>query len=386
MSIVLFENNKRECLYPLNTARATADILIGIFTIRERWELLGGEPVFIQTQEYLSGLYAPAPEAVHLWIDASVLPDSKLASQILELKPDESLFDKDDLIAAKGFFKGNDLQQSNKNKKIFVEEAVKRLSYPWQIFLFNDLMLRYDFELISKRKSFALPENNQYVQPEKIFIEEGATINYSIVNASTGPVYIGKNALIMEGCTIRGPFAMGEKAVLKMGTQIYGCTTIGENCTGGGEIKNAVMQPFSNKGHYGYLGDAVIGRWCNLGAGTTNSNVKNTGSTVKMWLKSANDFVPVSKKCGMVMGDYSRTAINMAINTGSLIGICCHIASDALSLKYFPDFQWVQKDAFTYNFEKALSHISNWKSMKGSTLSEAEASVLMHIFEQAVAK
>lgn len=385
MSIVLFDNNNRKHLYPLNNARASADLLLGIFTARERWQLLLKQETYIHTDEYLSVLYESIPNTSHIWIDAAVLPDADLADRILSLNENEALADEKGLIAGKNkldikLFPGEDAL--NFFETIHEYPVQKRIMHAWDMFELNDSMLRSDFELITNgRKSQPLSKDCQYINLENIFIEEGAEISYAIINASTGPVYIGKNAVIMEGSLIRGPFAMGENAVLKMGARIYGATTLGAYCVAGGEIKNAIMQPYSNKAHDGYLGDAVVGRWCNLGAGTSNSNVKNTGSIVKMWSSVAKDYVEAKIKCGMVMGDYSRTAINTSINTGTVIGTCCNIFGEGLSPKYIPDYQWGGKGITRYELEKSFKDIDNWKKMKAQTLTDAEKQVLQYIFE-----
>jgi UDP-N-acetylglucosamine diphosphorylase/glucosamine-1-phosphate N-acetyltransferase len=384
MSIVLFDNNERQKLYPLNNLCATADLLAGIFTIKERWTNIVSEDVYIHTADYLSVLYEPIPSDVHLWIDASLMPDSSLTDRILGLEEGEALADSKGFIAGKKYLH-NPFPVSNpleSFEKIYENDDVQRLEYPWQLFQFNDALIRYDFKYLTSRKhSTALPNDNQYISPENIFIEPRASVHHATINASTGPVYIGKNSTIMEGCLIRGPFAIGENAVLKMGSKIYGATTLGPYCMGGGEMKNVVIQAFSNKAHDGYLGDAAIGSWCNLGAGTSNSNVKNTGGIVSMYCQHKNDSIPVSMKCGIVMGDYSRTAINTSLNTGTLIGTSCNIFGDGLTEKYMQDFQW-GLEGKVYEFDKALQHISNWKKMKDKKLTEPERKVLQHIFEQ----
>jgi len=385
MSIVLFDNISRKNLYPLNNARASADLLIGILTSKERWQLLLKDEVYIHTEEYLSVLYSDIPNASNVWIDATVIPDANLADRIFLLNENEALADETGLIAGRGkpgvtFSSSKDLLDNFET--IHEYKNLRRITYAWDMFELNDALLRNDFELITNgRKSQPLPPEGRYINPENIFLEEGATISYAIINASAGPVYIGKNAIIMEGSFIRGPFAMCKEAVVKMGAKIYGATTLGPCCVAGGEIKNAIMQGYSNKSHDGYLGDAVIGRWCNLGAGTSNSNVKNTGSMVKMWSTVAQSYIDASIKCGVVMGDYSRTAINTSINTGSVIGTCCNIFGEGLLPKFVPDFQWGGKGITRYELEKSFKDIDNWKKMKGQSLTDAEKKVLQYIFE-----
>ena len=216
-------------------------------------------------------------------------------------------------------------------------------------------MIRFDFKLLTNNRISNNPNDSVNItNAPQIFIEDGAQINFSNLNAATGPIYIGKNAVIMEGCFIRGPFAICEGSVLKMGAKVYGATTIGIYCTAGGEIKNSVMSGCSNKAHDGYLGDSVIGEWCNLGAGTTNSNVKNTGGEIKTWNYYKNDYLPSGNKCGMIMGDYSRTAINTSVNTGTVIGACCNVFGEGLTPKFIPDFSWGLKEQNKLRFSKSL--------------------------------
>jgi UDP-N-acetylglucosamine diphosphorylase/glucosamine-1-phosphate N-acetyltransferase len=218
--------------------------------------------------------------------------------------------------------------------------------------------------------------------PSAIFIEEGALLQHCILNAAAGPIYIGKNAQVMEGATIRGPFALCEGAVVKMGARVYGATTIGPNCIVGGEVKNSVLFGNSNKAHDGYLGDSVIGEWCNLGAGTTNSNIKNTASEVKVWDEASNEFLTAGLKCGLLMGDYSRCSINTAFNTGTLVGVCANIFGAGLTPKVIRSFAWGTEGVKNYEFDKALEDIGNWKKLKNQSLSEREIQTLQHIFER----
>lgn len=386
MAIVLFDTEERKKLYPLTYTRATGDIRMGIFTMNERWQLAAKQEAYILTEPYLQCLYKQLPAEDNLYINASVIASRSLEEKILALEQDAALYDAEGLIAGRihatavtdykslvtGIFK-------TKNKI----ENVKRLEYSFNIFQWNDELIRRDFKLITgNRISQPLSPTNKAIQPENIFIEQGAVVEHAILNASAGPIYIGNNATIMEGCLIRGPFVMNEGAVLKMGTKIYGAVTLGPYCMGGGEIKNVVMQGYSNKGHDGYLGDSVIGEWCNLGAGTSNSNVKNTGSDVKIWDCSTNAFINAGNKCGLIMGDYSRTAINSSINTGSVIGVCCNVFGEGLLPKVIPDFTWGAKESKQYELDKALQDVANWKKMKQQNLTGNEAAVLKHIFTQ----
>lgn len=386
MVIILFDTNAKQNLYPLTQTKAIADIRYGIFSIKERWETISGLPVFIQAEDYLAGLYEVPPEDEYLYIDASLKDEDNLRSQILSLQPDEALRDANGIIACRT----NSLIDNhifNKPEKYFTSfidaENIVRLQYPWQLFLWNDEQLRKDFLLLFARSiSQPLPETIKTSQPENIIIEEGAVVEHCIINASTGPVYIGKNATIMEGAMLRGPIAVCECATIKMGAKIYGATTIGPYCVAGGEVKNTILQSHSNKAHDGYLGDSVIGSWCNLGAGTSNSNIKNTAGLVNIFHEAYGVNVNAGRKFGVVMGDYSRTAINTALNTGTIIGTCCNVFGEGLIPRIVEDFTWGTQQSSNYKFEKAVEHINNWKGLKGEKLSSAEISALKYIFDR----
>jgi UDP-N-acetylglucosamine diphosphorylase/glucosamine-1-phosphate N-acetyltransferase len=382
MVIVLFDNRFREQLFPLTLTKAVADLRCGILTFKERWELITGQEVFIKTVDYLSALYAPIQDAGAIWIDAGIIADMELADRIFTLKDGQALADENGLIAGKStklftsFSPDTILQLFDEVSKL---KTVKRLQYPGDIVHWNDCMIRSDYELITKNKtSQPISHTNQIIHQGDIFIEENATVEFCTLNSANGPIYIAKDAILMEGSMIRGPFALGENSLLKMGTKIYGATSIGPNCVVGGEIKNVVIQGNSNKAHDGYLGDSVIGEWCNLGAGTSNSNVKNTGGEVMLWNRYTKAFMPAGQKCGVVMGDYSRTAINSSINTGSIIGVCCNVFGEGLLPKVIDDFSWGLNRK--YELEKAMHDINNWKKMKHQQLSAAEISVLEYIF------
>jgi UDP-N-acetylglucosamine diphosphorylase/glucosamine-1-phosphate N-acetyltransferase len=385
MGIVLFDNKNRRLLNPLVKTKAVASLRMGIATAKERWEQVTGTKVFVHTENYLMPLYEPIEPGRHIWIDSSVLLTQELFRAVIELKKGEALADKEGLVAGNtdeswetfdvkhtlAWFKGS-------------ITAIKpiRIQLPHQIFLWNEWFIKSDFSFFTNnRDTQYISSTNTLINPSNIFTEAGVTMEHCTLNASTGPIYIGKNATLMEGCFIRGSFVLGNNSLLKMGTKIYGATTFGPNCVGGGEIKNVVMQGNSNKAHDGYLGDSVIGEWCNFGAGSSNSNVKNTGGKVHLWNEGLNDFVDAGQKCGVIMGDYSRVAINSSINTGSTIGVCCNVFGEGLLPKVIKDFSWGLKEK--YISDKALSDINNWKKMKHQTLNVEEIQVLQQIFEKA---
>ncbi|MEO8583354.1 MAG: putative sugar nucleotidyl transferase [Flavitalea sp.] len=340
-----------ENLFPLALTRSVADIRVGILTIRQKWEKYLGRK--IETAEE-----NPRVQQHANILSANVLPSEKFI---------DSLFNEDGSISGDADW-----------------GSVRIIQNPTHIYLHNDWAIREDYKLITaNRKSATIPAGVQTISPENIFIEEGAKLSHCILNAENGPIYIGKDSVIMEGAMIRGPFALCEKAVVKMGAKIYGATTIGPQSVVGGEIKNSVIFGYSNKAHDGYLGDSVLGEWCNLGAGTSNSNVKNNAGEVKIWNHKQQQMVLAGvNKCGLIMGDYSRAAINTSFNTGTIVGICANVFGDGLTPKFIPSFTWGAKGLTRYEFDKALADIGNWKKLKGTSLGEAEKRKLRFIFDQ----
>jgi UDP-N-acetylglucosamine diphosphorylase/glucosamine-1-phosphate N-acetyltransferase len=378
-----------ENLHPFTLTRQIQDIRVGILTIREKWEKMLGFPSFDKKEDDYKDLdrsvdieEAAADGDTCFMIHGNVLPTPRLIKAIKKLDNGEFLSVNGNEIIVFRFTRDEIKDNQVRVKKaITIDDEIPVIQFPWNIFQLNDLAIRADFELLTKkRKSQAISRTNKTVKPSQIFIEKGAKVEHSFLNASSGPIYIGKNAEILEGCMIRGPFAMCEGAVLKMGAKVYGATTLGPYCTGAGEIKNSVLLGYSNKAHDGYLGDSVIGEWCNLGAGTTNSNLKNNLSDVSVWTHKGK--MIAGKKCGVMMGDYSRTAINSSINTGTVIGVCCNVFGEGLAPKYIPSFSWGSDGKNEYGYEKALIDIEAWKQLKKQTLSENEKKILKHIFER----
>ena len=340
MDIVFDDSSGKESLYPFTATRNAADIRIGILTIREKWALMMTKPGFNEKPDSIT-------------VNAAIIPTENYVATIVRGSVSDSEYEQTDSCI---------------------------LKFLWNIFQLNDWALKKDFELITNnRTSHAISSTNKTIAPENIFIEEGAIVEHSLLNASTGPIYIGKNAEVMEGCMIRGPFALCENAVLKMGAKVYGATTIGPNCIAAGEIKNSVLMANSNKAHDGYLGDSVLGEWCNLGAGTSNSNVKNTAGTVKAWNNATKEYIPVGLKAGLMMGDYSRAAINTSFNTGTVVGVCCNIFGEGFPPKFVNDFTWGKE---RYTFEKVLQDIDNWKKFKGQHITQTEINNLEILYKQ----
>jgi UDP-N-acetylglucosamine diphosphorylase / glucose-1-phosphate thymidylyltransferase / UDP-N-acetylgalactosamine diphosphorylase / glucosamine-1-phosphate N-acetyltransferase / galactosamine-1-phosphate N-acetyltransferase len=376
-----------ENLHPFTLTRQIQDIRVGILTIREKWEFMLGLQSFDKKENDYKDLERSVniDEAVGndtcFMIHGNVLPTPRLIKAVNRLKDGE-------FIAAKGTsgivfrFTKSQIEQKHRikvTKTVSVNEIIRSIQFPWDIFQLNDWAIRQDFEILtSKKKSQDIPKSCNVIKPSQVFIEKGAKLEYCTINASTGPVYIGKNAEIMEGSVIRGPLALCENACLKLGTKVYGATTIGPNSIVGGEIKNSILFGFSNKAHDGYLGDSVVGEWCNLGAGTTNSNLKNNAGEVKVWTPKGE--IAAGLKCGVMIGDYSKTAINTTINTGTVIGVGCNVFGQGLTPRYIPSFSWGSEGIKRYEFEKAMSDIAEWKKLKGKKISKSEESILKHVY------
>jgi len=384
MAIVLFDNKFRDNLAPLSSNKAVADMRLGVLTIRERWSKLLNDTIYIHTSALLQPLYPVPAVDSHLWMDAAVLPTEELLRLIDGLKPGQALVDEIGLIAGVNIlpFQSFDPKTSTSYFTELIQiEDIKRIEFPWDLIHLNGHFIKYDFKLITKgRKSQPISPTVQVVQSADIFIEEGAKLEFCTLNSTTGPIYIGKNAEVMEGTAIRGPFSLGDHSVLKMNSRVYGATTLGPYCMGGGEIKNVIMMGYSNKAHDGYLGDAVIGEWCNFGAGSSNSNLKNSAADVAVWAMNLKKMVLVGQKCGVIMGDYSRVAINSSINTGSVIGICCSVFGAGLLPKRINHFSF-GIEGEKYNIHNAIADINNWKMMKEKSLSDTEIIILNQLHQ-----
>ena len=346
MNILLDDISFENTLFPFGIARSVAHIRTGILTIFEKWQFCFPGKVFIASEKLIRDFN----ETECIKYPANFIPSCEFLKQV-----------------------------SVQKEKLAFTTDCKILEHPWQIFEYNNWAINQDFKMITEgRTSEKIPSSNQFISPENIFIEAAAKINFSILNAESGPIYIGKDAEIQEGSLLRGPISIGKESRVKMGTKIYGATTVGPNCLVGGEIKNSVLMAFSNKAHDGYLGDSVIGEWCNLGAGTSNSNLKNNASTVKIWSKKENNFVIAGKKCGLLMGDYSRCAINTSFNTGTVVGVCCSIFGNSFPAKFIDNFSWGNQK---YVLEKAVEDINNWKKLKEQEITQTEIQSLKNIYQ-----
>lgn len=383
MNYILFDGAVREALLPFTFTRPVADLRIGILTIREKWETFLGYTTSTITEEYLATKYPMIEMEENIMINASFLPNQEVIDKIKRLGFNQLILFKEEVVA---FYivGGQEEVDFDEFEWIELEEELIQVQHKWDLFQKNDLALRADFQLLTEDAiSEPIPSSVQVINPENIFIEEGAKLEFVTLNASTGPIYIGKNAEIMEGSVIRGPFALGEEAQVKMGTKIYGATTVGPHCRVGGEVSNAVMFGYSNKGHDGFLGNAVIGEWCNLGADTNNSNLKNNYGNVKLWNYEVHDYEDTGLQfCGLMMGDHSKCGINTMFNTGTVIGVGCSIFGGGFPKTFLPSFTWggVTEDT-VYQLDKALETMKVVMSRRHIALTEEDADIIRYIFE-----
>lgn len=384
MNYILFDGPYRDNLLPFTYTKPVADLRIGILTIREKWELFLKTTTTTVTEDYLSDKYPMVELENNVMINASVIPSKDLVQQIKSLKHNQAIFYNEELIA---FFSLPDDETINFElfDKINLNVEPILIKNTWDIFSNNGIALQRDYEKITEgRKSLPIPDSVNVVNPEQIFIEEGATLNFVTINASKGPVYIGKNSEIMEGSIIRGPLALCEGAILKLGTKIYGPTTVGPYSKVGGEVNNSVISGYSNKGHEGFLGNSVIGEWCNLGADTNTSNLKNNYAEVRLWDYESGRFASTGLQfCGLMMGDHSKCAINTMFNTGTVVGVCANIFGSGFPRNFVPSFSWGGSQGFTtYLTSKAFEVAKIVMSRRNIEFTEQDEYILTTIFNQ----
>jgi UDP-N-acetylglucosamine diphosphorylase/glucosamine-1-phosphate N-acetyltransferase len=383
MNYILFDGPARNALLPFTFTRPVADILVGIMTIRQKWEAYLRSTTTTVTEEYLSEKFPMVELEENVMINASFLPNNVLAEMVSNLGPNQAIFKGDDVIA----FYADDQQEVDFDAYEILEynEDCITIEHTWDIFSKNDLAIREDFEFLTEdRKSQPIPKSVNVIAPENIFIEEGAKLEFVTLNASSGPIYIGKDSEIMEGSIIRGPFALCENAQVKMGAKVYGATTVGPYSRIGGEVKNAVLFAYSNKGHDGFLGDSVLGEWCNIGADSNNSNLKNNYEEVKLWSYETESFAKTGLQfCGLMMGDHSKCGINTMFNTGTVVGVSANIFGSGFPRNFVPSFSWGGATGFTtYVTKKAFETARLVMSRRNVDFDEKEAAILEHIFEE----
>ncbi len=389
MDYIVFDSNRNQLL-PFTRTRAVADIRCGILTMRQRWGHYLQQVPGTLTAAYIQPIYETSPQSSDtIYINGSVAGNCEITEAINKLAIGEKLVKGSLVIAARTAYTAT-LDGLEENMAalgpVSYTSDITALQHPWDIFALNDKLIREDYLLLThNRKSAPIPPHVTVTGSENLFIEEGATINAGcIINATTGPVYISNGAEILEGTLIRGPLAMCKGAGIKMGAKIYGATTIGPGCKVGGEINNTVFFANSNKGHDGYLGNAVIGEWCNLGADTNCSNLKNNYDLVKVWDEEHGKLVSTGLIfCGLMMGDHSKCGINTMFNTGTVVGVSANIYGGGFPDKFIPSFSWGGSEGMvSYEFNRAMETANRMMQRRGKELSAAETTMYQYIFEQ----
>lgn len=376
MNVILVDIN-RESFYPLSYTRPVAEFRIGILTIKEKWEKYY-KNVSVKTDQYLSKKYPLNQTKDNLWINANIFPNKQLITELKGLRKGEALKKENKLIAFR-----NGTYNQKKLNYIQTNTSLNSINNICDIFRKNGEEIERDFRLITKgRESMEISDSNGCLG-EDIFVEKGASIEYSTLNTKEGPIYIGKDAEIMEGSSIRGPFAMCEKSVIKMNTKIYSGTTLGPFCKVGGEVSNVVLFGYSSKSHDGFLGDSVIGQWCNLGAGSNNSNLKNNYAEVKLWDYSKESFKNTGLQfCGLIMGDHSKCGINTMFNTGTVVGVSANIYGSGFHRNFIPSFSWGGRSGFTtYKKDKAYEVAKKVMNRRSVRFLEEDENILHTVFD-----
>ena len=385
MNYILFDGEVRGNLLPFTYTRPVADIRVGILTIREKWENFLGYTTTTITEEYLAMKYPMVEVENNVMLYSAYLPTQALVDVIKDLKPMQGIIYQDDLIA----FYTQDTQEEvdfDAYELITFEGDLVKIENTWDIFQKNDVALRADYALLTEdRISAPIPDSVNVIGKEQVFIEEGAKLAFVTLNASSGPIYIGKDTEIMEGSLIRGPFALCEGAQVKLGAKVYGATTVGPHSRVGGEVSNVVIFGYTNKGHDGFLGNAVLGEWCNLGADTNNSNLKNNYASVKVWNFEQEAYVNTGLQfCGLMMGDHSKSGINTMFNTGTVVGVCCSIFGGGFPETVLPNFTWGGVDNTDwYDVNKALKTMKIVMERRHVALSEEDEAIYKALADDA---
>lgn len=384
MNYILFDGPYRGNLLPFTYTRPVADIRVGILTIRQKWESFLEYTTTTVTEDYLSDKFPMVEMEENIMINASFLPNSEVIEVIKNLSDNQAVFKGEDVIA---FFtkEGDEVTDFSSFEAIEFEGDILKIENTWDIFSKNGEAIEEDFNLITNgRKSEPIPATVKTLNPENIFIEKGAKLNFVTLNASSGPIYIGRDAEIMEGSVVRGPLALCHNATLKLATKIYGPTTVGPYSKVGGEVNNSVIFGFSNKGHDGFLGNSVLGEWCNIGADSNNSNLKNNYAEVRLWNYQTGGFAKTGLQfCGLMMGDHSKCGINTMFNTGTVVGVSSNIFGSGFPRNFVPSFSWGGSKGFvTYKTNKAFEVAEVVMARRNEEFTDKDKAILEHVFEE----
>ncbi|KUJ50546.1 GlmU family protein [Chryseobacterium sp. JAH] len=385
MQLVFSDAQYWEDFLPLTFTRPVAEMRCGILTFSERWqEILDNTEISFFTENYLQGKFKNPEDVESLFLVTNFLPTDTIIQQIKDLELGEALVYEDELVAARINMKGFSLNQIEKMTDI--KEELIFFKKPTDLFTYNDKAIDFDFELLTHGKtSQELSSTNGFLGDKKdLFIEEGAQVEFSTINTKTGKIYIGKNAEVMEGCNLRGPIALCEESKFNLGAKIYGATTVGPHSKVGGEVNNIIIFGYSNKGHDGFVGNSVIGEWCNLGADTNSSNLKNNYASVKLWNYRTKHFEDTGLQfAGLIMGDHSKTAINTQLNTGTVIGVASNIFREGFPPNLIESFSWGGfKDDERFKLDKAYEVAEKVMARRKLPLTDDDKAILKHIFDE----
>jgi UDP-N-acetylglucosamine diphosphorylase/glucosamine-1-phosphate N-acetyltransferase len=389
MGIILFDDQFRANLLPLSFTRPVSEFRVGILTIADKWKRYLNSEISYLTEQYLQEKYPLQIDAENLLINSAICPDKNLLDAIAKIREGEALFHDQLLIAVQlneAAVKEFDINKLTSYRSVEYLNSVTRIAYPEHIFSFNGQEIRKDFELLTTGRTSASLSNTNIILGDQIFVEDGVDAECSTFNSKTGPIYLGKDSIIMEGCHIRGPFALCEGALLKMGAKIYGMTTIGPHSKAGGEINNSVLFANSAKGHEGYLGNSVLGEWCNIGADSNNSNMKNNYAEVRLWDYSTEKFRKTGLQfCGLIMADHAKCSINTMFNTGTVVGVGSNLFGSGFSRNFVPDFSWGgSQGREVYSLKNMFETAMKVFARRNIDFNEMEQKILTHIFELTV--
>lgn len=385
MDVILFDGAAHQSLWPLTATKPVAKLRIGIFTLEEKWNYYLSTKICVRTKDYLNQKFKTNEEEASLGIFAGVLPSLELVKSISSLPKGQILMKEGQVIALSPMPSSvaNMEEVLGGMKMVEFSGDLDFIEHPWDIFTHNHNEIVKDFEIVKLTKEEASIDETNTVIGNQLFVEKGAKVSCATINTLDGPVFIGKEAEVLEGVLIRGSLAVCEHVVLKMGAKIYGGTTIGPYSKVGGEIGNSVIQGYSNKGHDGYLGNSVLGEWCNLGADTNTSNLKNNYGEVKAWDYKEKQSVSTGLQfCGLIMGDHSKSGINTMFNTGTVVGVSANIFGGGFPQKFIPSFSWGGAEGFEiYKIEKAFDVAEKVTSRRAIKFTTEDKKILSNIFD-----
>lgn len=388
MNYILFGDQTRNHLLPFTFTRPIADIRVGILTIREKWENLLNAKTSTLTEEYLNMKYPLIKEADNILINSSILPDQTLIQELHRLSPNQTLITGDTIIALR--LKAEDIENLDWDvldsvSPLQTKATPRKINYLWDLIELNEECIRSDYKLLTQgRKSQPIPDWVRVTAAENVFVEAGAILENVILNASEGPIYIGKDAQIMDGAILRGPLAVGEDSKIRMGARIYGATSIGPFCKVGGEVSHSIIFGYSNKAHDGFLGHSVIGEWCNLGADTNTSNLKNSYENVRLWDYQEESFVKTDLQfCGTFMGDHSKCGINTMFNTGTVVGVGSQVFGSGFMRNFIPSFSWGSVAGFSvHNIDKSINIAKRVYARRNLEFTSVDEDIMRYIYNK----